>query len=62
MAGCDFRFWPFSDMASVMCDVRLQGQSRHNLEAPALPLMTQSDIWLLTLPYRKHSFQRQPLC
>jgi hypothetical protein len=34
-------FGAFSDTASVMRDVRLQGQSRRNLEAPALPLMTR---------------------
>jgi hypothetical protein len=39
-----FAYWHFSDLASVTSDVRSQGQSRHDLEAPAIPLMTQP-VW-----------------
>jgi hypothetical protein len=34
------RSWHFSNMTFVTSDVGSQGQSRRDLEAPALPLMT----------------------
>jgi hypothetical protein len=43
----------FSDLASVVSDVRSQGQSRRDLEAPALPLITRNErLTWSQAPYR----------